>query len=376
MNDVSYASQHGSGTEPTSFVRGLPKAKLHVHHVGWASLDTIAILAQRHPGVVPDDLEDLRSFFEFRDFAHFIGVYRAVSLLVRTPEDVHLLTYEAACALAQQNVRYVELTCSPTPRRRGHGRAGVRRRARRCPCRGTARLQPHHAVDIGHPWGVRCAGRPDHPRHLLGLAAKGSGRFRPRGPEIGVPRPPFKPYFQRAVAAGLRSAPHAGETTGPQTVWDTIRLLGADRIGHGIRAVEDPELLDYLAQHGIALEVCLSSNVATRAVASLAQHPIGRLVDAGVTVTINSDDPYMFGSTLNSEYELAQDVLGLADVGDPHRGRSEPIAIRRGTVMQYHPLVCTRCPTAGGLCAPTRLLRPANGPLPPEASRLVGINSG
>ena len=143
-----------------------------------------------------------------------------------------------------------------------------------------------------------------------GLVSFGLG-----GPEIGVPRAQFKPYFDRARAAGLRSVPHAGESTGPATVWDAVRELGAERIGHGISAAQDPVLLDHLAQTGIVLEVCPTSNVCTRSVPSLGEHPLPALVAAGVTVTINSDDPPMFGTTLNQEYEVAADLLGLDAVG-------------------------------------------------------------
>lgn len=135
------------------------------------------------------------------------------------------------------------------------------------------------------------------------------------GPEIGVPRPQFQPFFEAAIAAGLHSVPHAGETTGPQTVWDALNLLHAERIGHGTSSVEDPALLAYLAETGIALEVSPSSNIATRAVASLDVHPIRVFRDAGVTITVNSDDPPMFGTTLNREYEIAAGLLELDEGG-------------------------------------------------------------
>jgi len=134
-------------------------------------------------------------------------------------------------------------------------------------------------------------------------------------PRSAYPRPQFAPHFDAARAAGLHSVPHAGETTGPETVWDALRLLGAERIGHGCTAAEDPDLLAHLAETGIALEVCPSSNLATRAVASLDGHPLRAFVDAGVTVTINSDDPPMFGTTLNREYEIAAELLSLDAVG-------------------------------------------------------------
>jgi aminodeoxyfutalosine deaminase len=109
--------------------------------------------------------------------------------------------------------------------------------------------------------------------------------------------------------------PHAGETTGPDTVWEAVRLLGAERIGHGTSAAADPALLTHLADRAIPLEVCPSSNVATRAVATLADHPLRQFVEAGVVVTINSDDPPMFGTTLNREYEIAADLLDLDEAG-------------------------------------------------------------
>jgi aminodeoxyfutalosine deaminase len=132
---------------------------------------------------------------------------------------------------------------------------------------------------------------------------------------VGVDRPQFKDVFAQARAAGLHSVPHAGETTGPQTVWDALHVLGAERIGHGTSSVQDPALVDYLVEHQIPLEVCPTSNIATRAVDVLENHPLRELYDAGVNVTVNSDDPPMFGTTLNREYEIAADLLGLDERG-------------------------------------------------------------
>jgi adenosine deaminase/aminodeoxyfutalosine deaminase len=142
--------------------------------------------------------------------------------------------------------------------------------------------------------------RPD------GLVSFGLG-----GPEVGVPRPPFASHFDRARAAGLHSVPHAGESTGPETVWDAVNHLGAERIGHGIAAVQDPALMAYLAAEGVPLEICPTSNVRTRSVPSLDEHPLPDLVAAGVPVTINSDDPPMFSTTLNDEYLVAATLLDL-----------------------------------------------------------------
>jgi len=305
-----------------SFVTGLPKAELHVHHVGSASPRIVAELAARHPGVVPSDEAALRDFFAFRDFAHFIDVYLAVVSLVRTPEDVRLLTYEVAREMAEvQGVRYAELTCTPyTSVRPDSPDLGMPIEAYTEAIE-DARLAAERDLGLVLRWIYDIPGESGLPAAdaTLGYAldhwSEGLVGFGLGGPEIGVSRPQFQPHFTAARAAGLRSVPHAGETTGPKTVWDAIRLLGAERIGHGTSAAQDPALLAHLAETGIPLEVCPSSNVATRAVASLDEHPLRAFVDAGVTVTINSDDPPMFGTTLNREYEIAAELLDLDETG-------------------------------------------------------------
>ena len=309
-------------TDLALFIARLPKAELHVHHVGSASPRTVAELAERHPGVVPSDPDALAAFFEFRDFAHFIEVYLAVVDLIRTPEDVRLLTYEVARDMAVgQQVRYAELTCTPyTSVRPDVDDKGMPIEAyseaiedARVAAERDFGIRLQWIYDIPGESGIPAADATldyalNHPPD--GLVAFGLG-----GPEVGVPRPQFAPHFDAARAAGLRSVPHAGETTGPQTIWDALNHLGAERIGHGTTAAQDPELLAHLAATGIPLEVCPSSNIATRAVASLAEHPIRAFRDVGVVVTVNSDDPPMFGTTLNREYEIAADLLGLDEDG-------------------------------------------------------------
>ena len=306
----------------TDFIARLPKAELHVHHIGSASPRIVAELAARHPGTVPTDLDELRRFYEFRDFAHFIEVYLAVVDLVRTPEDIRYLTYEVAREMATtQQLRYAELTCTPYtsvwPHDDTRGMAIEAYTEAIEDARAAAErdfgLVLRWIYDIPGEAGLRAADatlefalqhRPE------GLVGFGLG-----GPEVGVPRPQFTPHFRAARAAGLHSVPHAGETTGPETVWAALRLLGAERIGHGTSAAGDPLLLAHLAEHAIPLEVCPSSNIATRAVATLDEHPIRAFVEAGVMVTVNSDDPPMFGTTLNREYEIAAELLGLDEAG-------------------------------------------------------------
>jgi len=304
------------------FVAGLPKAELHVHHVGSASPRMVSELASRHPGTVPSDLEELRRFFEFRDFAHFIEVYLAVVDLVKTPEDIRFLTYEIGRELAEaQSVRYAELTCTPytsvLPHDPGRGMA-IEAYTEAIE---DARIAAERDFGLVLRWIYDIPGESGVPaaeetlRFALDHAPDGLVGFGLGGPEIGVDRSQFKPHFDAARAAGLHSVPHAGETTGPETVWTSLRDLGAERIGHGTSAAQDLALLAHLAEEGIPLEVCPSSNVATRAVASLEEHPLPTFVDAGVVVTINSDDPPMFGTTLNKEYAIAADLLGLDESG-------------------------------------------------------------
>ncbi|WP_320772800.1 adenosine deaminase [Streptomyces sp. CRN 30] len=303
-----------------SFIAGLPKAELHVHHVGSASPRIVAELAARHPdSKVPTDPEALVDYFTFTDFAHFIEVYLSVVDLIRTPEDVRLLTYEVARDLARQQVRYAELTITPY----SSTRRGIDERAfmdavedARKAAEAEFGTVLRWCFDIPGEEGNGAAAEEtvrlatDDRLRPEGLVSFGLG-----GPEIGVPRPQFKPYFDRAIAAGLHSVPHAGETTGPQTVWDALTELRAERIGHGTSSARDPRLLAHLAEHRIPLEVCPTSNIATRAVATLDEHPIKEFARAGVLVTVNSDDPPMFGTDLNNEYGVAARLLDLDEQG-------------------------------------------------------------
>ena len=298
-------------TDLKDFIAGLPKAELHVHHVGSVSPRIVAELAERHPGTVPSDPEALTEFFTFRDFAHFVEVYLAVVALVREPEDVRMITYEIAADMAAQGIRYAELTCTPYT----NVRAGIPIEAfveavedARVAAQRDLGVRFQWIWDVPGEFGVEAAAETVG---YLDAAPSSLVGFGLGGPEVGVPRPQFKPYFDAARARGLRSVPHAGETTGPQTIWDALEHLGAERIGHGTSCTQDPALLQHLVEQAIPLEVCPTSNIATRAVERLEEHPIKQMAAAGAVVTINSDDPPMFGTWLNQEYEIAADLLSL-----------------------------------------------------------------
>ena len=305
-------------TDLSEFIADLPKAELHVHHVGSASPRIVAELASRHAGStpVPADPELLADYFVFSDFAHFVTVYLSVVDLIRDAEDVWTLTYEVARELAAQQVRYAELTLTPYS-------SIVRGIPAEAFCEAVEDARRRAGADHGIElrWCFDIPGEAGLPAAdvTLDVATKlrpdGLVSFGLGGPEIGVPREQFAPHFRAAIAEGLHSVPHAGESTGPETIWDALTHLGAERIGHGISAVQDPRLLEHLRNAAIPLEVCPTSNVRTRSVPSLAEHPLPALVAAGVPVTINSDDPPMFSTTLNREYAVAAELLGLDAAG-------------------------------------------------------------
>jgi aminodeoxyfutalosine deaminase len=296
-----------------AFIAALPKAELHVHLVGAASLDTVLELARRHPTTsVPKDRAELARYYEFTDFPHFITVYSAVNKLVTTPDDVQTMLLGLARDLAANNVRYAEVTVSAIahfPYGVGPGTLSE------ALVTGRKRALTEHGVELAWIFDVPM---PSDLRagystleYVLDQWPEGTVGLGRAGLEAPYPRAGFKAAFHEAKAAGLHSIPHAGETTGPEEIWAALHDLGAERIGHGVSAATDEKLVRHLAETGIPLEVSLTSNLCTKAVPSLAEHPLPRLLDAGVTVTLNTDDPGMFGTNLNREYLLAHEVFGL-----------------------------------------------------------------
>jgi aminodeoxyfutalosine deaminase len=299
-----------------AFVSALPKVELHVHMVGSAPIETVLGLARRHPGRgVPANARELREFYVFRDFPHFIDVYGAVTRLISEPEDIADLIRGVAASLAAQNVRYAEFQFGPYAFQRAGMPDAVITEALDI---GTRFALAECGVRIG--WIIEFPGQAadSYARAALRLALEHPPEaltgFGIGGIEAG--RAPFtaliRDVFRAAHAAGLRCNPHAGENSGPETVWEAVRFLHAERIGHGIRSMDDPALVAYLAERQLPVDVSPTSNVCTRCVPSIAEHPLRRMADAGLLVTLNSDDPPMFGTTLSDEYLVAGRDLGFS----------------------------------------------------------------
>jgi aminodeoxyfutalosine deaminase len=312
VTDLSSVSDPAAA-DITAFVAALPKVELHLHLVGSAFPETVMALARRHPdGTVPAEPEALRRFYEFTSFPHFLEVYRQVNLLVRTGADVVILIDGLAGRLAASRVRYAEVQVTPVRNRMAGISFGDLAHAL---TDGRALARERHGVELGWIFDgdarLGLAGAKETAAFAIDYRPEGTVGLGMGGSEDGIMRADFAPVFRIAREAGLHSVPHAGETSGPGEVWAAVRDLGAERIGHGIASAADPELMAYLAAHGITLEVCPTSNVCTGAVPSLDEHPLPKLLAAGVPVTLATDDPGMFHTDLNQEYRLCHERFGL-----------------------------------------------------------------
>lgn len=291
-----------------AFIRSLPKAELHVHLEGAIAPELACTLAARHGLRLPGDERGpagVRAAFRFTDFGSFIRAYLAVSKCLRTVADIRDAVAALAQRLADQNVRHAEVTFTPVT----HLVLGTPADTLEAGLIEGRAAAAELGVSIGYVLDIVRSfldqGEPTlafalrlHARAPGAVVGLGLG-----GPEGGDhPYEPLRDVFARAKAAGLRSLPHAGELLGPQSIRNAIEILGADRIGHGVRCIEDPALVDELARRKIPLEVCPSSNVALGVVPSLAEHPLPRLLAAGVDVSLATDDPALFGVELVEEH--------------------------------------------------------------------------
>lgn len=297
----------------SEFIREMPKVELHVHLEGSIRPATLLILAERNGIPLPaSDPRGLEEFYHFTDFDHFIQVYVTISRCLRTADDFRLIAYEFGAEMARQRIRYAEVTFSPYTHVTNTGLpfaeiVAALNDGRRC-ARSDFGVEFQWVFDIVRhdPSSQHTVVRWAASALDQGVVALGLG-----GTERGYPPEWFTESFAEARRAGLHRVPHAGEVAGPESVWGAIRYLDAERIGHGVRSGEDPELLAYLRDHQIPLELCLTSNLCLGVYPSLSDHPVRRLWDQGLYLTINSDDPPMFGTDLVQEYQKLADGHGF-----------------------------------------------------------------
>lgn len=287
-----------------TFIRRMPKVELHVHLEGSIRPETLLTLAERNNVKLPaESLEEMGEWYQFSDFAHFIEIYFAICNCIRTPDDFELIASEFLKHQAEQNIKYSEVIFTPYTHHKHvtfDEQLAAINRARK-------KAEAEYGVKIGLVPDLSRQMRPVEESFQVvdwaienmenGIIALGFG-----GPEIDNPPEIFSETFERARIAGLPSLPHAGETEGPQSIWGAINALSAVRIGHGVRCLEDVELVAYLRGKQIPLDVSPTSNVCLGVAPTLEEHPLPQLLDEGLFVTINSDDPPMFDTTLTNEY--------------------------------------------------------------------------
>jgi len=302
------------------YLHAVPKAELHVHLEGAVKPETILLLAQRNHVTLPvSTKEEAQSWFTYNGFPHFERIFGIIFECLKTADDYELISYEFGAEMARQQIRYAEVTVSVSSHRYAIGIphdvyfAGLQR--------GRERVYQDFGVEIRWVFDIvrdisgsvtELARRAEYTTAVAiecmndGVVALGLG-----GNEMNNPPERFTGWFERALAAGLHSAPHAGELAGPASVWGALEQLGAERIGHGTRSFEDPALVSHLAQRQIALELCPYSNVCLGVYPTITEHPLPHLHAAGVPVTVNSDDPPLFNTTMTHNVLALHDVFGF-----------------------------------------------------------------
>jgi len=289
----------------------MPKVELHVHLEGsMLPADLLALARRRGIDLPADTVEGLARWFQFSDFAHFVQIYVTICRCLKQPEDFQRLVDAVAAEQARQNIVYSEVHFTiGTHLMNGQSASELRDamaealvdaerrhgvRLRLIP--DLVRNVPFKWADRTLEWALEMQGR--------GVVALGLSGFESH------PVDPFTEHFRVAAGAGLHRVAHAGEHGGPESVRAVLEACGAERIGHGVRSIEDPDLVAELAAKGTPLEVNPTSNVCLGVVPDLASHPFERLRAAGVRVTVNSDDPPLFATTLTEEYRLLADTFG------------------------------------------------------------------
>jgi aminodeoxyfutalosine deaminase len=293
------------------FLLRMPKVELHVHLEGAMRPAVLLELARRNQIELPArDEAGLKRWFRFRDFEHFVQVYLACSRALRHPEDFQLLALDFLAEQAYQNVLYTEvhftigthlmngadgaevLAALEEAAREGYKRYGVLLRFIPDIVRNVPKM-----ADATLEWALAGRGRGVVALGLSGIEAK-------------YPNEPFREHFAAARSAGLHCVAHAGEHAGPESVRSVLDICGAERIGHGVRSIDDPALVERLRTSGIPLEVCPTSNICLGVAPDMASHSFDRLYRAGLSLTVNSDDPSFFNTNLTREYLRLHQAFG------------------------------------------------------------------
>jgi aminodeoxyfutalosine deaminase len=296
---------------PSSRIVSLPKAELHLHLEGSIQPATVCVLTAQH-GLVLTEAE-VRRRYAYRDFPEFIEAFKWVTSFLRDPKDYALIAHDLAEHLLTQSVAYAEITLSVGVMllRKQEPEANFEALLRAAEPFERHGLRIRWVFDAARQFGVEAAMEVVESARQCGsraIVAFGIG-----GDELSVPAEAFRPVYEKAAEIGLHRLIHAGEVGGPEKIREAIKLLGVERIGHGIAAINDPDLMDLLAERQIPLEVCPGSNMKTGALAfqlrnkdaSIEDHPLPKFLRHGIPVTLSTDDPAMFHTTLQMEYENA-----------------------------------------------------------------------
>jgi aminodeoxyfutalosine deaminase len=299
-------------TAPSRFILSLPKAELHLHLEGSIEPATLLELRHRH-GMDGASLAEVEELYNYKDFTGFLAAFKDVTGHLRAPEDYELITYRLMERLKAQNVLHAEVIVSV-------GVALWRKQDFAAIFEGLERGRQRGEKDLGVSllWifdAIRQFGA-DKAQSVLDLAIQFHDRnvvaFGIGGDERAGPPEWFAGVYTRGAEAGLHLTAHAGESAGPESIWGALNLK-AERIGHGLTAGQDPELIEELAERQVPIESCVSSNLRTGCCAELTQHPVRRYFDQGLMLTLNSDDPAMFRTSLIEEFALVQEAFGFTD---------------------------------------------------------------
>ncbi len=277
-----------------------PKVELHVHLEGAIPLPAMWQLAQGYGDPRARSLEAFSTRFEYRDFAHFIETWQWMLPYIRTPADWTFVARAVATSLTEQHIVYAEASISPTDFRQHELSVAEIATAVRHGLDAVEGTRVNLLVDLVRDTGPAWCGRTLE--QVIEVASEaGIVGITIGGSEHAYPPGDYAEVYRRAAEAGLGRSAHAGEAAGPASIWSALRDLGVDRIGHGVRAVEDPALVDHLVHTQRPLEICPTSNLRTGVVRSWESHPAVELIERGACVTINSDDPTYFGCSLAGE---------------------------------------------------------------------------